>query len=64
MAGAGVSADSMAGRREVGGTGSWIQYMRLSYKGWVTIIIMITRKALGERRPPPSSTVPPYNDSH
>ena len=23
-----------------------------------------TRKALGERRPPPSSTVPPYNDSH
>ena len=29
-----------------------------------TVIILITRKALGERRSPPSSTVPPYNDSH
>ena len=24
----------------------------------------VTRKALGERSPPPSSTVTPYNDSH
>ena len=27
-------------------------------------ITIITRNALGERRPLPSSTVPPYNDSH
>ena len=30
----------------------------------ITMIIIITRKALREHRPQPSSTVPPYNDSH
>ena len=28
------------------------------------MMIIKTRKALGDRRPLPSSTVPPYNDSH
>ena len=36
MAGAGVSVNSKMGRRDAGGAGSWIQYMRLSYNGWVT----------------------------
>ena len=38
MAGAGVSANSKTGRRDVGGSGSWTQFMWLSYKGWVTLI--------------------------
>ena len=37
---------------------------RLLQKSMVLGTAHITRKALGEPRPPSSSTVPPYNDSH
>ena len=43
MAGAGVPANSKLGRRDVGGAGSWIQHMRLSYKGWVTKRLIIEK---------------------
>ena len=49
--------------------GMWfgLENILVSYADDATLSARIpspTRKALGERRPPPSSTIPPYNETH
>ena len=74
MAGAGAGASSTVGRREASGSGSLTQFTRLSYIGWVTIIIImiIVIQPIYESRmnwiidptPPASAVNTPPSEAH